>query len=62
MFLNVFSFLFYSGAPNSGRQGGGGGGGRQSGGRGANGKTPTVSKSAEELDAELDAYVNDMKL
>jgi len=42
------------GAPSGGRQGGGGRGGNRT-----NVKSP---KSAEELDAELDAYVNDMKL
>lgn len=42
-----------------GRQSGGGGGG---GGGRSNGKPAHVTPSAEELDAELDAYVNDMKL
>lgn len=54
-------------ANGAGRQNGGGGGGgaggRQNGAGGGGGrKAPTPKKTAAELDAELDAYVNDMKV
>lgn len=42
------------------RQGGGGGGG--GGAKRSGNRTQAKPVSAEELDAELDAYVNDMKL
>lgn len=49
----------FAGAPqNSNRNGGV----RDSGGRTNNGRQPHVTPTVEDLDAELDAYVNDMKL
>lgn len=42
--------------------GGGGGGGGASGGKRGGNRTNAKPVSAEELDAELDAYVNDMKI
>lgn len=55
--------IFRSGPQNNRRQGGATGGAGGAGGAGAGGNRRQKAKpvSAEDLDAELDAYVNDMK-
>lgn len=58
--IYLLSLSYWIGPQNrqGGKRTGGGGGGASGGGNRANAKPV----SAEELDAELDAYVNDMKL
>lgn len=64
-FRTNFELFSFRAAPQKNRQGGrpgAGGGAGAAGGSGGNRRQNAKPVSAEQLDAELDAYVNDMKI